>query len=146
MKMTLLNLMRIHSLRSIVLQLSLHLCKMWGNQKRMEVDFLNCVMRSQSQVHSPQVVPPPAQNVRQQPRPQGAWQKKVTFEDGAFLQPYEDERNGMGSISSFTWGPWLMLAIFVVHYIGWQNILHQAPRSIQNLGGAAFRAKLCPPI
>ena len=48
----------------------------------------------QSQVHSPPVVPPPAQNVRQQPRPQGAWQKKVTFEDGAFLQPYEDERDG----------------------------------------------------
>ena len=36
--------------------------------------------------------PPPVQNVPHG-RPHGPWQKKVTFDDCAFLQPYEAERD-----------------------------------------------------
>src|SRR5258708_5036480 len=45
---------------------------------------------SPSPPHTPP--PPPVQNVPHG-RPHGPWQKKVTFDDCAFLQPYEAERD-----------------------------------------------------
>src|SRR5258708_2016071 len=44
---------------------------------------------SPSPPHTPS--PPPVQNVPHHGRPCGPWQKKVTFDDCAFLQPYEAE-------------------------------------------------------
>src|SRR5258705_4664156 len=46
---------------------------------------------SPSPPHTPP--PPPVQNVPHHGRPCGPWQKKVTFDDCAFLQPYEAERD-----------------------------------------------------